>query len=241
MLSGLYNAAAAMETSSRYHEVIAQNLAHAQMPGYRRMSLKQASFQSGLEQAQQAGGAESGGGNGNVRVDFSAGPYERTERQFDFAIQGEGFFEIEGPDRMLYTRNGTFHLDEQGRLVTADGLLVRGGNGTITIPAEVALADVSIAKDGTFRAGEEVFGQLTVYRFERPELLEPAGVTLFAAPDEAEKSVSTEALVLQGTRERSNVHPIQELVEMIAAQRRHESAERSMKMITQSIQRHIDL
>lgn len=242
MLTGLYSAATAMEASSRHHEIIAQNLAHAQMPGYRRSMLRQGTFESALEENQQGSGPSSlGTSSGEVMIDFAPGAYERTDRQLDFAIQGEGFFEVAGPDGPLYTRNGTFHLNEDGSLVTADGLIVRGNGGPITIPAEIPLTDVVMSMDGSFRAGELVFGQLTVYRFENPELLQPAGVTLFSAPDEAEKSVDKEARIVQGTRERSNVHPIQELVEMIATQRRHEAAERSMKMITQSVQRHIDL
>lgn len=239
MLTGLYSAATAMEASSRQHEVISRNLAHAQMPGYRRQTIRHGTFESQFDdEVQQIYSRPALGTDASdLRTDFTAGTYERTDRQFDVAIQGEGFFVVEGPQGPLYTRNGSFQLDDRGRLVTADGLPVQGQGGEITIPAEVTHDTVRIEPDGTVHSGDNVFGQLRVVRFENPQTLQPAGVTLFSAPDDV-RETPADAVLLQGTRERANVHPIQELVDLIAAQRRHEAAQRSMKMITDAIERH---
>lgn len=243
MLTGLYSAGTAMQAASRHHEVIAQNLAHAQMPGYRRLTVRHGSFESALNEEMQAAVARQSMGTdaSELAVDFSQGTIEQTDHPLDVALQGKGFFAIEGPDGPLYTRNGTFQLNEQGQIVTGDGMLVRGsGGGEIAIPPGVAFKDIQILKDGRILAGDMEAGRLEIVDFDAPQRLIRAGVTVFSAPPGLVPHES-DATVLQGMRERSNVSPVQELVEMIDAQRRHEAAQRSMTLLSDAIRRHIDL
>ncbi|WP_437204132.1 flagellar hook-basal body protein [Planctomicrobium sp. SH664] len=241
MISGLYSAAAAMQSATHQHEAIARNLAHAQMPGYKRMNLLQTpppdSFESALSNA-LAGGPQ-GSHSSEIQHDFSQGPLEKTDRVFDLALQGEGFFVVEGKEGPLYTRNGSFHLSADGRLVTADDLPVQGESGDIRI--EGADRPITVTQDGTIKSGEVSFGQIKVVRFSDPQQLQPAGVTLYSAPEEAGPLDAEKAVILQGMQERSNVSPIQELVEMIAAQRRHEAAQRSMTLLNESMQKRINV
>lgn len=242
MLNGLYSAATAMDAATREHEIIAQNLAHAQMPGYRRQSVRHGSFESHFDsELHDAVYRQSFGASAQQIVsDFAPGAMEHTGRSLDVALQGDGFFVIETAQGQLYTRNGAFTLDDSGRLVTADGQPVVGVNGPITAPSEITASQIEIALDGTVRAGDIPLGQLKVVRFEQPQKLQRVGVTVFAAPEGVEPQEST-ARVQQGSREKSNVSPVQELVLMIAAQRRHEAAQRSMSQINEAVQRHIDL
>jgi flagellar basal body rod protein FlgG len=242
MLTGLYSAGTAMESASRQHEVIAQNLAHAQMPGYRRMMIRNASFESGFDEElrvavqRQALGTDSQ----EIVFDFSQGNLEQTEHPLDVALQGDGFFVVAGPHGPLYTRNGVFRLDADGNLVTADHRAVQGSSGDITIPQDAPFASIQIGKDGTVFANGVQAGQLKIVRFESPHQLTPAGVTLFAAPLGV-NPLAADATVLQGMRERSNVSPIQEMVDLIGAQRRHEAAQRSMSLINESLEKHINV
>ena len=128
MLSGLYSAATALDAATTQHEVISRNLAHAHQPGYRREVAVFPSFESALHQAQGVTSGQEAWGVAAAEVvtDFSAGSIQHTERSLDFAINGDGFFVLDGPRGALYTRDGVFHVNEQRQLTSSDGLLVQG-------------------------------------------------------------------------------------------------------------------
>ena len=243
MLTGLYSAATAMDAATRQHEVVAQNLAHAQMPGYRRMVLLQSSFESGFEEAMRDAVSRQAMGTQTAEVayDFSPGPHDPTDHPLDLAIQGDGFFVVRGENgQSLYTRNGNFRVDDEGRLSTADGLPVLGGGREITIPDNVSAATIQIARDGSISNEGNSLGKIDLVSFAEPFRLQQAGITLFSAPAGVIPQPS-DSLVVQGMRERSNVSPIQEMVLMIDAQRRHEAAQKAMNSLGDAVQRHIDL
>jgi len=241
MLNGLYSAGSAMDAATRRHELISQNLAHAQMPGYRRQmvmhSTNETSFDSHLHNAvrYEAHGVKSD----RTSTDFTPGPMERTNHPLDVAIQGSGFFEIQGPNGPLFTRNGAFQLDSAGTLVTADMLPVEGGNGAITLPPNTPLSQLQIQKDGTLYMGAVEVGKLKVVNFADPQRLQQAGITLFSAPRDMPPH-EFEATVFQNMRERANVSPMQELIELIAAQRQQEAAQRSMTAISEAVGKNIN-
>jgi len=242
MLMGLYSAGTAMNAAARRHEVISQNLAHAQMPGYRRQTVlhgtRESLFHDELQQALQF--ESQGVTSGRISTDFSIGTMEHTEHPLDMAIQGNGFFVVEGPNGPLYTRNGAFQLDREGRLVTADQLPVQGTSGELVLPPNATLSSLRVGLDGTIFAGATEVGKLQIVNFSDPQQLQQAGITLYAAPDEMPPT-EVEATVMQNMRELSNVSPIQELVELIAAQRQHEAAQRSMMAMSESIGKNINV
>ncbi|HWL09046.1 MAG TPA: flagellar hook basal-body protein [Planctomicrobium sp.] len=242
MINGLYSAGTAMESSVRQHELIAQNLANAQMPGYRRQSIRHASmehhFDDDLRNAVQF--QAMGTSSQEIMTDFSSGVMEKTGHPFDVAIEGNGFFVIDGPSGPLYTRNGVFQVDSEGRIVTADNLPVQGKGGDITIPADTSTASIHIDGEGRVFAGNMEIGQLDIVSFADPNRLTRSGATLFEAPADMRPQES-DAQILQGSRERANVTPVQELVEMIAAQRRQEAAQKSMSLLIESLGKHINV
>lgn len=241
MLTGLYSAGTAMEAATRHHEVVAHNLAHAHMPGYRRQLVRHASFESALQEEMQGSVNRQAMGTSSSEVvtDFTIGSMSRTDHALDVALQGPGFFVVEGPQGPLYTRNGAFQLDATGQLVTIDGLPVQGSGGPITIPTDVPSNAIEIAQDGSISAAGSRLGKLQIVDFEEPQRLTKAGITLYAADGLAPQEVDTP--LLQGMREGSNVSPVQELVELINAQRRQEAAQRSMTLLSESISKNIDL
>ena len=173
-------------------------------------------------------------------VDFTPGPINRTGAPLDFALDGEGFFVVNGPDGPLYTRAGTFELNGEGKLVTPDGFTVRAAGGAIEFPANMVASKIVVGPDGTVRVGREEVGQLEIMKFADPNKLLSVGATLFQAPPEAVPEPS-EARVVQGAREMSNVSPVNELVNLIAAQRHYEMAQKAASAIDRTAQKRIDL
>ncbi|HHY93089.1 MAG TPA: flagellar basal-body rod protein FlgG [Firmicutes bacterium] len=160
---------------------------------------------------------------------FSLGNLQPTQNPLDVAIDGEGFFTVELPDgSVAYTRDGSFKLNGDGDLVTTDGYLVQPG---INIPQ--GAREVAVAPDGTVSyqddTGEQTAGQLTLARFPNPAGLEALGRNLFRATQAAgyvedglipgEQGCGT---LSSGYLEMSNVQVVEEMVNMITAQRAYE-------------------
>lgn len=243
MLRGIYAAASGMDASANAHEMIARNLAHASVPGYRRVILPFVT----MEQAAAPGigpdpvpGTEMlGVQNGKAELDLTPGSMVRTGSPLDVAIQGDGFFSVQGPTGTLYTRSGAFQIDPAGQLVTTDGLPVLSDKGPITIPSTTTASQVSISADGTIRAGKEDVGKLKVTHFADPQQLESVGASLFRAAADA-RPLESDAQLLQGTRELSNVSPVNELINMIAAQRHYEASQRAITAMDRAMQKRLE-
>lgn len=235
MLSGLYSAATGMNASAAQHEIIARNLAHANVPGFRRSVMVSQTFESALTDARKAqvnreawGVAEAA-----VRTDFGAGTIQYTQAPLDLAISGDGFFELAGPNGPLYTRNGTFHLNEGGEIVSSDGLVLQGNGGSVTIPPEISLHEVSIGRDGTVSARGTQLGQISLVQFADTSGLQQEGATLFAAQGAAPETGTGE--IIQGAREMSNVSAVEELIAMIAGLRHYEASQRALRSISDAV------
>lgn len=237
MLSGMYSAATALDAAATQHEVISRNLAFAHLPGYRRSVAVFPSFEAVLQQAAEQGATVQevwGVAPPEVMTDFTPGAVQHTGRKLDFAIHGDGFFVVDGPDGPLYTRDGVFQLNADGELVTADGLLVQGEAGPIIFPPNAFIADLTVARDGTMSVGEIPIGQLRLVNFNNPAGLQFAGGSLFdgggLSPQPAEATVQHEA------RELSNVSAVEELVRMITGMRHYEAAQRALTSIDDAVQ-----
>jgi flagellar basal-body rod protein FlgF len=244
MFSGLYSSATAMEVASRRHELTAENLAHLQAPGFRRRVLPQATFASVMAEVNPRSPAayltRLGTAAGRVQHDFSTGPMMQTGRKLDVAIQNDGFFAVDGPDGVLYTRSGAFQLTPDGMLTIADGLPILGSGGPIVLPPDTSSEALSISPDGRLSIDGVEFAQLSTYRFEQPQKLVAAGASLFSAPDEAGVS-SIEPFVQQGMLEKTNVSAVREMVAMIENNRQYEAAQRTMKAVAELTRQRIGL
>jgi len=244
MISGLYSAATALDAAEARHRIASENLAHIHQPGHRRRIIEQTTFEHALSQVQDTNGyAKTLGANvseATIHVDHSSGVLEQTQRPLDLAIQGDGFFTIEGPDGPLYTKNGRFHINTDGTLVTVDGLPVRGQSGPLTIPPGTSGSSLAVGMDGNVVVNGASIGQLELTSFVNPQELQTAGASLFSDPANAEQQ-DIEIQVLQGYVERSNVSPIDELVNIMVSSRQYEAATKVLTAIDRSIEQRIDL
>ncbi|TWT43020.1 Flagellar basal-body rod protein FlgG [Thalassoglobus neptunius] len=239
MLHGLYSSAVAMESSARHHEAIAHNLAHAQLPGHRRMQMRQGTFDDSVHETREQLAARSLPGlrGGNLSIDFTPGQSKPTGVPLDLAIEGEEFFEVETPDGLRYTRNGSFRLDDEGTLVTHEGYVVQGTQGRLSFSLPASLDELAVQEDGRLFSGQRLVGRVKAVTFPDLQQLTPSGGTLFANRG-GQRPTIADSTIRQGFLEQSNVSVTRELVDMISSQRRHEAAARSLETLTDAIQRH---
>lgn len=204
---------------TREFDTIAHNLANVSTAGYKRQC---SSFSKTL--ATQMGGEAPETG-----LDFSQGHLVQTHRTLDVALYGKGFFVIETPDGPLYTRHGVFRENENGQIVDAEGRVVAGASGPLTIPETVDVSQVTVSQEGQISAAGEVVGQFRIVDFgEDQSKLMPAGLCCFTAPSDVQPAAADEVVVRQGCQEASNVKMAEELVSMILVSRMYEA---NMKLI----------
>jgi flagellar basal-body rod protein FlgG len=170
---------------------------------------------------------------------FTEGTLTNTTNPLDMAIQGDGFFQVTVPDGTLrYTRDGTFRLNASGQLVTSDGYLL---TPNITIPNDAQ--SISIGTDGTVSAitatsptTPTTVGQIQLVRFPNEAGLSAEGRNLFNAtgasgqPTTTQPGLNGAGVLQQGFLEQSNVDVVQELVNLILAQRAYEFNTRAVRV-----------
>ncbi len=216
MNSGLYAACAGLLARTQALDLAANNLANVNTTGYKgqvptftsQLANASSNPADSIAQAVNDFGVLEGS-----HADMGQGSLERTGSDFDFALQGEGWFAVQTAAGRLYTRNGNFHVDGSGHLATAEGNLVAGAQGAITIPP----GKLSVSNDGTISVDGALAGQLKVVKFVSGTVLTPAGNSSFTAPTGSERS--GKASVVQGSLEGSNVNGISAAVGLVALQR----------------------
>ena len=163
-----------------------------------------------------------------TKTDFSPGPLKDTGNALDLSLDGNGFFCIETPEGIQYTRKGNFTLNESGELVTQEGLLVLGEGGNIEIDGKSVVVDA----EGNVSVDGNPVDTIKIVDFPQPYALEKAGNSLFALadPDIAENEAE-EVKVRQGFVEFSNVEAIRVMTEMIEVLRGYESYQKIIQSI----------
>ena len=213
----------------REFDIIAHNLANVNTAGYKRQCN---AFSKSLETRQTGEQTYSPGViDLTSAFDFSQGNTIETGRPLDFAMYGKGFFVIETPTGPLYTRNGVFHVNQNGQIVDSQGRIVAGGAGPITIPGGVVPSQLSVTGKGGISSGGTTIGQFRLVEFKDDEKkLVPAGDSCYRMPEQDVRPVEAENVVVkQGYQEGSNVKMIDELVDMLMVSRLYEA---NMKFIT---------
>ncbi|MBN2139446.1 MAG: flagellar basal-body rod protein FlgF [Desulfovibrionaceae bacterium] len=164
------------------------------------------------------------------RIDFEQGGIQVTGNPLDLAISGDGFFKVRSGDGDFLTRNGSFRISSEGRLVTEQGYDLLGQGGPITVPQGVG---VDIDAGGGVRAGGELVSVLDLVTVDNPAELEKVGANLYRIrPGGVGAEIAAqEASIEQGCLEKSNVEVVTEMVAMIETQRAFQIYQ---KMITGS-------
>lgn len=259
MIRSLWVAATGMEAQQLNIEVTSNNLANVNTAGFKR---SRGDFQDLLYQTVLSPGAASSGatqvptgiqvGQGvrpiAVQKIFTQGEYQQTGNSLDLAIEGDGFFQITMPDgKLAYTRAGSFKLDSEGRIVTSDGYALEPQitNPPTSVKITIGPSGIVSVKnaDGTVTD----IGQIEVAKFPNPAGLSSIGRNLFL-PTPSSGTVTTgipgnEGLgtISQGFLEMSNVNIVEEMVNMIVAQRAYEINSKAIQASDEMLQRANDL
>ena len=253
MLRALYSAASGMQSQQENLDVISNNLANVNTTGFKMSRLQ---FQDTLYQTTHAAGSQAGAGNvipaslqigqGSVPVAteriWTQGNLSKTDGTLDVAIQGTGFFQVQLTDGSLaYTRDGSFKTDNSGVVMTSDGHPVQGGFPTV--PAGTNKITISGSGEVTYEtASGKTTGQVQIVRFMNPGGLDAIGHNLYketGASGTAE--LGTPAAngfgeLQQGSLESSNVSVVQEMVNLILAQRAYEVNSKAVQAADEMMQ-----
>ncbi len=227
----------------RAMDVVANNIANVSTPGFKREAAKFEEFVTMMRPAEGQTGPQSVSfvKDAGVMRDISQGNVEQTGAPYDIAIAGKGFFAVQTPAGMRYTRDGHFSLDADGNLVTSQGYQVQGDGGAITIaPTD---GDINIAPDGTIssvvRGVGNQLGKLKVVDFANNYALIKQGANLYSTG----QTPTTPANVnlRQRALEASNVQPVIEISHMIEVMRAYEATASLSKseedMLSQAVEK----
>ncbi len=255
MIRSLWTSATGMQAQALNLDVISNNLANVNTSGFKK---SRAEFQDLLYETIRPAGTPSSQdtevpagiqlGHGTrpstVLKIFSQGNMENTQNELDLAIEGDGFFQITLPNgETAYTRDGAFKLDSGGRIVNSDGFTLEP---EIAIPSDAL--SISVGLDGTvsvLQAGESIpseIGTIELARFVNPAGLISMGKNLFtiseASGDEMIGTAGENGLgtLAQGFLEMSNVSVVDEMVNMITAQRAYESNSKAIQAADDMLQ-----
>lgn len=230
MERGLYIAASGMLTEQIRQDQIANDLANASTPGYKPDFSVQRSFDDMLLQSsatgQPIGTLSMGAHIAREVTDLAQGPLQNTGQPLDLALQGPGFFAVQTPAGVRYTRDGQFVQDARGDLTTATGQPVLGINGKpIVVTGARSASDISFAQDGRVTVNGKLVGTISVVSLTGAT---KQGDTLFSGTPGARPAGTT---VNQGYLEGSGVQPAETMVEMITSFRAYEASQRAIQSI----------
>ena len=240
-MRSLYTAATGMESQQIMIDTISNNLANVNTTAFKR---SRANFHDLLYQTLRAPGQGSTSGNvvpsgiqigagskvSSVEKMFNEGAIRITNKSTDMMIEGEGFFRVQRDDGTIaYTRDGSFRIDNTGRVVTAEGFPLVP---EIVIPERITHDKINVGIDGhvSARVGNksEDLGQIILANFVNPTGLDSLGRNLYGATPASGEAVIAEpntqgfGRIGHGELEGSNVNIVEEMVNMISGQRAYE-------------------
>lgn len=255
MEPALWVSKSGLEAQDQTIATIANNLANVNTTGFKKgraifedliyQNLRQAGAQS-TANSQIPTGINMGTGVHLVATEklFTQGGNQQTANALDVSIQGPGFMTVIMPDGTLaYTRDGNLKLNNSGQIVTSNGYLLQP---TMTIPAEST--NITIGNDGTVsvtvagNSAPSVLGNIQLTNFINTAGLQPIGQNLFVETQASGNPLTDNpgnsglGTLLQGSLEASNVNVVEELVNMIQAQRSYEITAKSIQTVDSMLQ-----
>ncbi|SHO49469.1 flagellar basal-body rod protein FlgF [Anaerocolumna xylanovorans] len=243
MVKGLFTSWTGMANEQKRLDVITNNLANAATTGYKKDGVTNQSFRNLLTYKvkdmsenytdKQIGKMSLGVKIGEVYTNYDQGSFRSTGNTFDFAIQGKGFFNVSTTDKngnevVKYTRDGSFTMDQSGKLVDVNGNTLMGEGGEITIPDNTA--NVKVDENGGIYADGVFVDKIKLTDFTDYSYLKKQGDSFYLAQDGATQLDST-AKIQQGYTEQSNVNVVAEMTSMIAITRAYEANQKVIQTI----------
>lgn len=247
MVRGLFTAWTGLETQQKRLDVISNNMANSATAGFKAENVTTQSFDDVLTlkikdnsegfRNREIGNMSLGVKLGEVYTDYSQGSLRETGNNFDIALNGKGFIKVNVTDKngnasVKYTRDGSFTMDRNGFVVDANGSRVQSKSGDLQVPTDAS--EIVIDVDGKVYADGQYVDQIDVVDFEDYDYLKKYADNYYGAIDGA-KEKDSNAVVVQGYVEQSNVNVISEMVEMINITRAYEANQKVMQTIDSSL------
>jgi flagellar basal-body rod protein FlgF len=241
MSGGIYMAASGALAYEKRLQIISNNLANANTVGYK---MDHGQFQS-IDPADLPASSTLTGPEMNTSLaqsfwfefnsytDFTHGSLKNTANDFDLALIGKGFFCVQKPDGVHYTRKGDFTLNTDGVLVTRNGWPVMGDGGEITVNNKEnphQYKKFAVDEEGNVSVDGKEIGSLRIVEFSEPYRLKKMGDTLFKPAENSPPAQEAQDFkVSQGFVELSNVDVVKMMTEMIEVLRGYESYQKVIR------------
>ncbi len=241
MISGLYSAASGMMAEESRQAIIANNVANASTPGYKRQAPVTLGFKAVFSKTMRSPfywdtQAAPGGGSKMVESypNLATGSLNETGNPLNVALNGPGFIGVNTPRGDRFTRSGDFTINSEGNLATSEGYTVQSVEGT---PISVRGSRVTIGDDGGVVVDGIRSATIRLVEFEKPERLVREGSNLYVASDEilAKSAKAADTQTRQSYLEMSNVNVPSEMIQMITGSRIYEANQRVIQAFDTTI------
>ncbi len=174
----------------------------------------------------------------HVSPSMVQGSFKYTQNPLDLAIQSEGFFIVDTPAGIRYTRNGQFLKDGEGFLITNSGHRVLGKKGPLKIEGK----EFAVGRDGSVIVDGKEIDFIKIVNFQEPDRLTKMGNSYWVPGSDRQKPIDIDRPVVhQGVLEGSNVEAVQEMVKMIAVNRTYEASQKAMKSLDEMDEKSISI
>ncbi len=227
MDSGYYAAMTGLVARTQALDTAAANLANAQTPGYRaeREFFRSVLLGPDALDSQLGQTVNNYGLLGGDRLSMAQGALEQTGNPLDLAIEGLGFFMVQTPQGVRYTRDGSFHRAQSGQLVTeADEPVLTAAGQTISIPP----GEVFVGADGTVSVAGGAVATVGVVTFPAGTELTPEGANRYVAPKGVTPVAAKDAAIHEGALESANQDVVQGSLDLIVMQRQAEMMQKAL-------------
>lgn len=226
MIKGMYRSASGMLPRIQKQEAIANNIANAGTTGFKR----DIAFTREMARAEEKLAPKKSDWQmaltNNVHIDYTPGVFDKTDNQYDLAIEGDGFFTLQDDNGTnVFTRSGSFVVDNEGYLALPGGFRLLGDSG----PLQVGNGQLAVGLTGEIEVDGLAIGRIVPQSIADLNNLVRLGGSLFAVPEDEELLPPISATVRQGYLETSNVNVVAEMVDMITAYRTYEANARALQ------------
>ncbi len=246
MSIGLYQSASSLAALERWQDAVTQNITSSQVSGYKKRTVEFSVVEAGELQTDLRQKIGRGEGQGmyypkaSYGISFQVGETEPTRREFDVALQEDGFFEVRMDDgHKAYTRGGELRLRADRTLVTAQDQPLLKDDGT-PIQLMPRGGRLMIDQDGVVQQGEVQLGRISVVRFPDNKKLVPISAGLFFPIGGPDPIPVEKPGILQGHLEASNITPLREMVDLVNIARAYEANQKLIQSHDQTMQKTLD-
>lgn len=261
MIKGLYTAYTGMVNEQNRLDVLSNNLANADTNGFKKEGTTTQSFAEQLAvkikdssyfgMPQALGHVDTAVHIGETYTDYSQGNYKVTDSQYDFALDGDGFFAVAFTDKagntsVKYTRDGAFTVNTQGYLVTKDGDYVLNSNGARNGVANQGSyirvnpnQELKVDEQGNVFQDDVQVASIGVVDFQNYDYLEKYGENLYDMAEGGAR-IASAAKVNQGCIEASNVNVVSEMVNMITISRAYQAGQKVINSIDETLEKTVN-